>query len=407
MEHDGKSRRWRVPRVLGVAALAAGLLAVGLPAGQALASTAHATPAASTATQYSLNFVGSAKALGHSWIVDFSAGDGSVGVLLSTSYKGVTEQHEWQTTTGFAPTAAKELKVTSTGHASFNTGKALSPVLAAAVTFTPTKATKGACTKGSETIYTGKASGALTLVTGLKKVKVALKFAGKAGASLDVDKSCQPKLPPVKTPCTGGSWFVAASAVTSNVLSEQELGKSAWLDVFAQGPFRDGVQVGDPLGPDRCQRPRAQAQHEIEDDRGQRARVRRHHRRRGDQLQQRLRQPRHHVLPRQQEVQGVDDQLLRHGQGEQAVQGEHRARGHADREGAHPGLLHGGQARRGITGQPCDGHQLGPGEATHPFGMKSRTPIPNGCVLTSRGGYQPPPVAAGAAGVRMPTRPSW
>ena len=239
MEHDGKSRRWRVPRVLGVAALAAGLLAVGLPAGQALAGTAHATPAASTATQYSLNFVGSAKALGHSWIVDFSAGDGSVGVLLSTSYKGVTEQHEWQTTTGFAPTAAKELKVTSTGHASFNTGKALSPVLAAAVTFTPTKATKGACTKGSETIYTGKASGALTLVTGLKKVKVALKFAGKAGASLDVDKSCQPKVPPVKTPCTGGSWFVAASAVTSNVLSEQELGsKSAWLDVFAQGPFR-------------------------------------------------------------------------------------------------------------------------------------------------------------------------
>jgi hypothetical protein len=239
MEHDGKSRRWRMPRVLGAAALAAGLLAVGLPAG-----VAHATPAAGTATQYSLDFVGSAKALGHTWLVDFSAGNGSVGVLLSTSYKGVTEQHQWMTTNGFAPTAAKELKVTSTGHASFNTGKALSPVLAAAVTFTPSKATKSACTKGSETVYTGKASGAITLVTGLKKVKIALKFAGKAGASLAADKSCQPKLPPVKTPCTGGSWFLssatpAASSLSSTVLGDQTLGsKSHWQDLFDQGPFK-------------------------------------------------------------------------------------------------------------------------------------------------------------------------
>src|SRR5881392_1873045 len=83
MEHDGKSRRWRMPRVLGAAALAAGLLAVGLPAGPALASTARATPEASTATQYSLDFVGSAKALGHTWIVDFGADNNSAGVLLS------------------------------------------------------------------------------------------------------------------------------------------------------------------------------------------------------------------------------------------------------------------------------------------------------------------------------------
>ena len=234
MEHDGKSRRWRVPRVIGAAALAAGLLAVGLPAG-----VAHATPAASTATQYSLDVIGSAKALGHTWIVDFSAGNDFSGVLLGTTYNGVSEQHQWMTTTGFASTAAKELKVTSTGHASFSTGKALSPVLSVALTFAPTKATKSACTKGSETIYTGKASGSLTLVTGLKSVKVALKFTGKAGASLDVDKSCQPKVPAVKAPCTGSSWFVAASAVTSNVLGDQTLGsKSHWQDLFAQGPFK-------------------------------------------------------------------------------------------------------------------------------------------------------------------------
>lgn len=244
MEHEGKSRHWRVPRVLGVAALAAGLLAVGLPAGPALASTAQAStaqasPAAGTAAQYSLDVVGSAKALGRTWIVEFSAANDSAEAVLSTSYSGVFEQHQWMTTTGFASTAAKELKVTSTGHASYNTGKALSPVLSVALKFTPTKAAKSACTKGSDTLYSGKVSGALTLVTGLKKVKVALKFSGKAGASLDVDKSCQPKVPAVKTPCDGGSWFLSTSTVPGNVAGVQVLGsKPAWQDLFSQGPFK-------------------------------------------------------------------------------------------------------------------------------------------------------------------------
>ena len=236
MEHDGKSRRWRMPRVMGAAALAAGLLAAGLQAGPALAST---RPAASTPTQVSLEVLGSAKALGHVWTVDFNAGDGSVGVLLGTFYKGVSEQHQWTTAAGFASTAAKELKVTSTGHATFATGKALSPVLSVALKFTPVKATKSACTKGSDTVYAGRVTGTLTLVTGLKKVKVALKFAGVAGASLDVDKSCQPKLPAVKNPCDGGAWFLSTSAVPGSVLGVQVLGsKSAWQDQFSQGPFK-------------------------------------------------------------------------------------------------------------------------------------------------------------------------
>ncbi|TVZ06963.1 hypothetical protein EAS64_06435 [Trebonia kvetii] len=238
MEHDGKSRRWRMPRVLGAAALAAGLLAVGLPAGAAQASTVPTSPGASTTTQYSLDFVGSAKTLGHTWIVDFNAGNDAVGVLLSTTYKGVSEQHQWMTTAGYGKTAAKELKVTSTGHASFATGKTLSPVLSVTAAFAPTKATKSACTKGSETVYTGKVTGSLTLVTGLKSVKVKLKFSGKAGASLDVDKSCQPKIPPVKTPCAGSGWFVTAANNSSNVLGAQTPGSKTWQDLFAQGPFK-------------------------------------------------------------------------------------------------------------------------------------------------------------------------
>jgi hypothetical protein len=236
MEHDGKSRRWRMSRVLGAAALAAGLLAVGLPAGAAHASTVPASPAASTPTQYSLDLLSSAKALGHSWNVEFSAGE-SVGVLLATVNKGVSEQHQWMTTGGFNATKAKELKVTSTGHATFATGKALSPVLSVTLKFTPAKATKSACTKGSDTVYTGRVTGSLTLVTGLKKVKIALKFANTAGASLDVDKGCQPKLS-YKTACDGGSWFVGASGIESAVLAEQKPLTKVWQDVLAQGPFK-------------------------------------------------------------------------------------------------------------------------------------------------------------------------
>ena len=233
MEHDGKSRRWRMPRVLGAAALAAGLLAVGLPAG-----AAHASPAASTPTQSSLEVLGSAKALGHVWTVDFNADNRSAGVLLATFNKGVSEQHQWMTTPGFGSTAAKELKVTSTGHATYATGKALSPVLAVSLKFTPSKARKSACTKGSETVYAGRVTGSLTLVTGLKKVKIALKFANAAGASLDVDKGCQPKLPPVKTACAGGSWFVGASGIQSAVLSLQDLGRKTWGDMLGVGPLK-------------------------------------------------------------------------------------------------------------------------------------------------------------------------
>jgi hypothetical protein len=235
MEHDGKSRRWRMPRVLGAAALAAGLLAAGLQAGPALASTG---PAAGTPTQSSLEVLGSAKALGHIWTVDLNADNNAAGVLLATFNKGVSEQHQWNTTSGFASTAAKELKVTSTGHATYATGKTLSPVLAVSLKFTPAKATKSACTKGSETVYKGRVTGSLTLVTGLKKVKIALKFANAAGASLDVDKGCQPKLPPVKTACAGGLWFVGASGIQSAVLSLQNLGHKTWTDMLGVGPLK-------------------------------------------------------------------------------------------------------------------------------------------------------------------------
>jgi hypothetical protein len=244
MEHDGTPRRtlWRRARVLGAAALTTGVLgglAVALPAGPALASAQSARPAAAAAPQYSLDFVTTAKALGHTWAIDFSVGGNTVDVLVGTRYGSTDEDYDWTTSEAFSSTAAKDLKVTSTGHATFSTGKALSPVLAANVTFTPAKVAKEACAKGSGTLYTGTVSGAVTLQTGLNKVTFKLTFTGKPGATLDADKSCMPPTPPTKTPCAGGSWFLGGpgSGISEGGVSgEQTLGsKPAW---------HNGVSVG-------------------------------------------------------------------------------------------------------------------------------------------------------------------
>jgi hypothetical protein len=242
LEHDGKSprSRWRLPRFLGAAALAAGLLAVTLPAGAALASPAvakaAASPAATAAPQYSLDFFTSVKALGHAWELNFSVDDNTVDLLLGTAYGSTTEDYDWTTASAYAPTAARQFKVTSTGHATFGTGSALRPVLAAAIAFTPVKATKSACSKGSDVTYAGRISGALTLVTGLRGVKFSIKFTGKTAAALDADKSCVPVAKPTKTACTGGEWFIGGVSLANGALTgAQTLGsKPKWQDGFSQ-----------------------------------------------------------------------------------------------------------------------------------------------------------------------------
>jgi hypothetical protein len=232
MGHDRQLRRsrWRLPRALGATVLTAGVLAAGLPAGTALAS-----PAAAAAPVYSLSFIASVAALGHHWSLDVSTFDGSVFASLATSSGAVMEEHDWITTGAFAATARKDLKVTSTGHATFSTGSALSPVLAVSVAFTPTRGTKESCTKGSETTYAGKVTGTVSLVTGLRGVKVSAKFSGQAVGVLDVDRSCVMPVPkPVTPPCTGGQWTLgAANPAQGSVLGEQFAGpKTPWQDTF-------------------------------------------------------------------------------------------------------------------------------------------------------------------------------
>lgn len=236
MEHDRRFRRgrWRPRRTLGVAVLTAGVLAVGLPAGTAAASQTAAKP-----PSYTLDVFTSVKALGHTWSLSVFE-DSGVFVDLGTTNTGVSEEHEWATSAAFAPTAAKELKVTSTHHATFKTGTALSPVLGVSISFTPTKATKRTCSTGSDTTYAGKVTGTLSLATGLHGgVKIHVKFSDNPGATLDVDRSCVTK-GTGKNICLGGNWFVSGTNLLGgDVLGVQTLGaKPSWLDGFSRGELK-------------------------------------------------------------------------------------------------------------------------------------------------------------------------
>jgi hypothetical protein len=208
-------------------------MAAGLPAGTALASPPPAATAAPLPPQYSLDMLTHVTALGHVWNLDLSAAGGRIQVSLGTAYGGVTELHMWSTTSAFAATVAKDLKVTSTGHATLNTGSALSPVLAVSVSFTPVKVTKAVCKQGSDSSYSGKVAGTLSLVTGLRGVKFNVKFSGQAVGLLDVDKGCVTPLG--KNPCMGSYWGITQPGWMSGVGGFQTLGaKPAWSDNFSQ-----------------------------------------------------------------------------------------------------------------------------------------------------------------------------
>jgi len=232
MGHDTQVRsvRRRLPRALAAAVLTAGALAVGLPAGPALAAAAApSTPVTSLA------IATSARVLGHTWTLGLSVGEGQVEATLGTTIRGVSEEHSWLTTEAFTAMGLKELKATSTGHATWKTGSSLSPVLAASVTFTPTKATKEACASGSETVYSGKVSGTVSLATGLRAVKVRVRFTGQPVGVLTVDKACTFKGGRIF--CSGSLWILAST--NTNLLGIQLLGtKPPWLDDFGVGGLK-------------------------------------------------------------------------------------------------------------------------------------------------------------------------
>jgi len=243
-------RKYRGAAVLGAAALAVGLLASAAPASPALASTAlastaltstvlassgAASPTARSTATYDLTVVaGDIKALGSKWNLEVQASKSFMEVEFYKTNKGVSENHLWSSSPSFAPTAAKELTVSSTEHAALKTGTALSPVLAVSLAFTPSKASKQSCRKGSSTTYRGHVTGSVKLVTGLRGVKLKLKLGKKlADAFLFVDRSCV-QAPP-KALCPGAAWTVSsASGSVFAGAGETPGDKPPWDEMFSE-----------------------------------------------------------------------------------------------------------------------------------------------------------------------------
>jgi hypothetical protein len=233
----------RVLAMSGAVALTAGMLAVAAvggsvlagagPASAAPASASTAGPVAAGETGEILTAVASGiKVLGHTWSLEIQASKTTVSVEFWTVHGATTENHLWESSASFAATAAKDLTVTSTAHATLKTGSTLSPVVAASLAFTPTKRMKQACTSGSWTNYLGHVTGTLTLVTGLRRVRVSHRFSATSGhGELSIEKSCVQ--PPVKPLCGGPGWVVSWAPDRGLVSDEKTLSpKPVWYESF-------------------------------------------------------------------------------------------------------------------------------------------------------------------------------
>ena len=191
-----------IPRFLviaGAAALSIAPLAVAVPAS---ASPAKSAPAITL-------FTGDAKfsAAGHNWVLAINGFGRTATISLITT-------HEDDSFT-FLSVPATALKAnTKTGHATFNTGKSLNPILSVNLTFSPTKSKKQACKSGSETIFTGHISGSVALVAS-SKVKFKSAHASFSSPFLGVDNGCVVKTGGGASECFGGFWS-AGSAITAS-----------------------------------------------------------------------------------------------------------------------------------------------------------------------------------------------
>jgi hypothetical protein len=211
MQHLAKPGRLMAGRVgranrLAITASAA-VLSLGLLIAAAPASSAGT---AATGEGYTLNSgTASFTADGHTWHLQFGAMGGKLGAvtglnemsfLITTSYLGGTELHDWTTQT----LPGKDFTLSHGKDAVLKTGSALAPVATFSLAFTATSQSKVTCTSGSATDYSGKLSGTVSLTTGLKGVKVSKHFTFSKPNTLEVSHACVPP-----SPCILASWGTA------------------------------------------------------------------------------------------------------------------------------------------------------------------------------------------------------
>jgi hypothetical protein len=194
----GRSRTVSRSLVLaGVAALSLTPLAVAAPAG---AAPAAGPPVLSLFGGAATFHVG-----GRTWVMAFFDFSNSSVISLSAS-------HEFDTW-NFFPVPISDLKANvKTGSATFNAHTALAPVAFANLKFTPTSRHKATCRKGSETFFSGRITGSISLAAS-KSLTFKSAHVVFRGSSLDVDHQCIG--PSGSAPCFGGFWGTASATATT------------------------------------------------------------------------------------------------------------------------------------------------------------------------------------------------
>lgn len=194
-------RASHVSRLAAIAALVAAPLA---------AVFATAPAGAGTPVSVDLMTVGGAslKAGGNTWLVTLHysgsplASISQLGFAVAREEAKGQEFHSWS---GEAVGATFKFNST-TGRATLNSGRSLSPVASFDVSFTPSKRSSMACSFGAkETVYTGTLKGSVHIVTGTKPVSITLASAAasftKGGATTLTVNPCL-----TAPPCSGNSW---------------------------------------------------------------------------------------------------------------------------------------------------------------------------------------------------------
>lgn len=191
---------------VGVACAALGLAAVAAaaPVGAAAASPAKSATINSL-TSGGVRF----RADGHTWTLQVNAAsDTTVTISIGTPYLHGDEEHVWV----FHRVPGVTFSVNgSTGRATLNTHRALSPVAALDLTFTATSHSRADCTSGSGTNFSGSLSGSITLTTGLRRIRFHAAHAIFSRRNLvDVSHNCVPP-----RPCGGAVWTVGTGKATT------------------------------------------------------------------------------------------------------------------------------------------------------------------------------------------------
>jgi hypothetical protein len=162
MLHSAFPGRWAA-RALLVPVAGLALVAGVLPA-----SAATGAPSATTATVTVAGAATVKTSNGQSWTFSVADSNEVSGLIISLSRTVSTggagaEEHTWQ----FKSPASSLTFSKTTGDGTIKGGSSTGKVATVSLTLTSTSHKAGACSSGSETIYTGTLSGEAELVTGL------------------------------------------------------------------------------------------------------------------------------------------------------------------------------------------------------------------------------------------------